>query len=95
MRMGVRLTPSPPPKKKTLKKPSLITLIQYFRYKIGLTGVLFLLEIHSNIKVEQNRKKDFQGQMFLSHKKNILLWRLNCLFWNKNFYFKKLKQIYK
>ena len=95
MRMGVRLTPSPPPKKKTLKKPSLITLIQYFRYKIGLTGVLSLLEIHCNIKVEQNRKKDSQGQMFLSHEKNILLWRLNCLFWNKNFYFKKLKQIYK
>ena len=41
------------PSKKRLK------LMQYFKDKIGSTGVLFLQETHSNSKVEQNWKEDF------------------------------------
>ena len=36
-------------------------LIQYFKEKIGSTGVLFLQETHSNNKVEQNWKGDLCG----------------------------------
>ena len=43
------------PYKKRLK------LIQYFKEKIGSTGVLFLQETHSNNKVEQNWKGDLCG----------------------------------
>ena len=36
-----------------------LKLMQYFKDKIGSTGVLFLQETHSNSKVEQNWKEDF------------------------------------
>ena len=44
-------------------------LIQYFKDKIRLTGVLFLQETHSNSKIEQKWKEDFKGQVFFSHGK--------------------------
>ena len=46
-----------------------LKLIQYFKYKIGSTGVLFLQESQSNSKIEQKSKKDFKGQVFFSHGK--------------------------
>ena len=47
-----------------------LKLTQYFKYKIGSTGVLFLQETHSDSKVEQKWKKDFKGPVFLSHGKS-------------------------
>ena len=44
-----------------------LKLIQYFKDKIGSTGVLFLQETHSNSKIEQKWKEDFKGQVFFSH----------------------------
>ena len=55
-----------------------LKLIQYFKDKIGLTGVLFLQETHSNSKVEQKWKEDFKGQVLFSHG--------NCLLWKRNFF---------
>ena len=46
-----------------------LKLIQYFKDKIGSTGVLFLQETHSNSKIEQKWKEDFKGQVFFSHGK--------------------------
>ena len=46
-----------------------LKLIQYFKDKIRLTGVLFLQETHSNSKIEQKWKEDFKGQVFFSHGK--------------------------
>ena len=36
--------------------------MQYFKDKIGSTGLLFLQETHSDSKVEQTWKEDFKGQ---------------------------------
>ena len=41
--------------------------IQYFKDKIGSTGLLFLQDTHSNRKIEQKWKEDFKGQTFFSH----------------------------
>ena len=41
-----------------------LKLMQYFKDKIGLTGVLFLQETHSERKVEQEWKEDFKGPFF-------------------------------
>ena len=46
-----------------------LKLIQYFKEKIGSTGVLFLQETHSSSKVEQKWKEDFKGHVFFSHGK--------------------------
>ena len=46
-----------------------LKLIQYFKQKIGSTGVLFLQETHSSGKVEQKQKEDFKGHVFFSHGK--------------------------
>ena len=46
-----------------------LKLIQYFKDKIGSTGVLFLQETHSNSKIEQKWKEDFKGQVFFSQGK--------------------------
>ena len=46
-----------------------LKLIQYFKEKIGSTGVLFLQETHSSSKVEQKWKEDFKGHVFFSHRK--------------------------
>ena len=39
-------------------------LIQYFKDKIGSTGVLFLQKTHSDIKVKQKWKEDFKSPIF-------------------------------
>ena len=59
-----------------------LKLIQYFKDKIVSTGVLFLQETHSGSKVEQKGNKDFKGPGFFLK----ILWRLNCLHWNRNVY---------
>ena len=51
------------PSKKRLK------LIQYFKDNIGLTGVLFLQETHSDSKVEQKQREGFKGHVFFSQGK--------------------------
>ena len=38
--------------------------MQYFKDKIGLTGVLFLQETDSDSKVEQEWKEGFKGPFF-------------------------------
>ena len=38
--------------------------MQYFKDKIGSTGVLFLQETHSDGKVKQKQKEDFKGPVF-------------------------------
>ena len=56
--------------------------MQYFKVKIGSTGVLFLQETHSGSKVEQKWKEDFNGHVFFSHRKTNssgLLWKLLML----------------
>ena len=40
--------------------------MQYFKDKIGSTGVLFLQETHSNSRVEQKWKEDLEGPFFLT-----------------------------
>ena len=44
-----------------------LKLIQYFKDKIGSTGLLFLQETHSNSEIEQKWKESFKGQVFFSH----------------------------
>ena len=44
--------------------------MQYFKDKIGSTGVLFLQETHSDSKVGQRQKEDFKGPVFFSHGKS-------------------------
>ena len=46
-----------------------LKLIQYFKDKIGSTGVLFLQETDFNSKIEQKWKEDFKGQVVFSHGK--------------------------
>ena len=46
-----------------------LKLMQYFKGKIGSTGVLFLQETHSDSKVEQKWKEDFKDRVFFSHGK--------------------------
>ena len=62
-----------------------LKLMQYFKDKIGSSGVLFLQETHSNSKVEKKWKNDFKGPIFFPRKVKFF-WRLNCLFWNRNVY---------
>ena len=59
-----------------------LKLIQHFKDKIVSTGILFLQETHSDSKVEQKRNKDFKRPVFFLK----MLWRLNCLPWNRNVY---------
>ena len=49
-----------------------LKLIQYFKGKIGSTGVLFLQETHSDSKVEQKWKVNFKGHVCFSHGKKII-----------------------
>ena len=41
-----------------------LELVQYFKNKIGSTGVLLLKETYSYSKVEQKWKEDFKVQFF-------------------------------
>ena len=47
--------------------------MQYFKEKIGSTGVLFLQETHSDSKVEQKWKEDFKGPVFFLTESQILV----------------------
>ena len=62
-----------------------LKLMQYFKYKIGSTGVLFLQETHSDSKVGQ-KCKYFKGPVFFFSWKVKFLWRFNCLLWNRDVY---------
>ena len=53
--------------KNAIKLKEIENIIQYFEENIGPTGELFLQENHSSSKVEQKRKKDFNGHVFFSH----------------------------
>ena len=50
-----------------------LKLMQYFKDKIELTGVLFLQETHSDSKVEQKWKEDFKGPVFFLTEIQILV----------------------
>ena len=50
-----------------------LKLMQYFKDKIGSSGVLFLQETHSNSKVEQKWKNDFKGPILFPTESQILL----------------------
>ena len=50
-----------------------LKLIQYFKGKIGSTGVLFLQETHSHSKIEQKWKEDFKGQVETNKEGRILI----------------------
>ena len=50
--------------------------IQFFKDKIGSTGVLFLQETHSDSNVKEKWKEDFTDQFFFSRKVKFL-WRLS------------------
>ena len=56
--------------------------LQYFKEKIGSTGVLFLQETHSSSKVEQKWKEDFKGHVFFSHEKTNSFGVLTAYFRN-------------
>ena len=56
-----------------------LILIQYFKDKIGSTGVLLLQETYSYSKVEQKWKEDVKGQVFFSSNVKFL-WRLTAYF---------------
>ena len=66
-----------------------LKLIQYFKDKIGSTGVLFLQETHSNSKIEQKWKEDFKGQVFFSHGKTNSCGILTAYFEKETFFVKK------
>ena len=44
-----------------------LKLIQYFKDKIGSTGVLFLQETYTTSKEEQKLKGNFKVHVFFSH----------------------------
>ena len=60
-----------------------LKLIQYFKEKIGSTGVLFLQETHSSSKVEQNGKRILRIMFSLPTEKKFS-WCPNCLLWKRN-----------
>ena len=69
--------------------------MQYFKDKIGSTGVLFLQETHSDSKVEQKWKEDFKGPIFFSHGKSNSCGVLIAYFGTGTFIVKNNKQIRK
>ena len=49
-------------------------LIQYFKDKIGSTGVLYLQKTHSDIKVKQKWKEDFKSPIsFLMESQTLVV----------------------
>ena len=72
-----------------------LKLIQYFKEKIGSTGVLFLQETHSSSKVEQKWKEDFKGHVFFSHGKTNSCGVLTAYFRKETFNVKKKELIRK
>ena len=72
-----------------------LKLIQYFKDKIGSTGVLFLQETNSNSKIEQKWIEDFKGQVFFSHGKANSCIVLIPSFGRETFFVKKQELIRK
>ena len=66
-----------------------LKLIQYFKEKIGPTGVLFLQETYSTSKVEQKWKEDFQGHVLFSHGKTNFCGVLTAYIGKETFNVKK------
>ena len=64
-----------------------LKLIQYFKEKIGSTGVLFLQE--TNCKVQQKWKEDLKGHVFFSHGKTNSCGVLTAYFGKETFNVKK------
>ena len=64
-------------------------LIQYFKDKVELTGVLFLRETHSNSKIKLKWKKDFKGQVFFSPGKTNSCSVVTAYFGKETFLLKK------
>ena len=64
-------------------------LIQYFKDKIGSTGVLFLQETHPHSKVEQKWKQEFKGQVFFSYGNSNSCGVLTAYFGTETFTIKK------
>ena len=65
--------------------------LQYFKEKIGSTGVLFLQETHSSSKVEQKWKVDFKDHVFFSHGKTTFCGVLTSYFGKETFNVNKQK----
>ena len=63
-----------------------LKLIQYFKDKIGSTGILFLQETHSNSKMEQKWKEDSKDQVFFSHGKTNSCGVLTAHFGKETFF---------
>ena len=63
--------------------------MQYFKEKIGSTGVSFRREIQSSSKVEQKWKEDFKGRVFFSHGKTNSCGVLTTYLGKKTFNVKK------
>ena len=66
-----------------------LKLIQSFKEKIGLAGVLFLQETHSSSNVEQKWKEDFKSHVFFSHGKTNSCGVLTAYFGKETFNVKK------
>ena len=69
-----------------------LKLIQSFKEKIGLAGVLFLQETHSSSNVEQKWKEDFKSHVFFSHGKTNSCGVLTAYFEKETFNVKKKKK---
>ena len=63
-----------------------LKLVQYFKDKIGSTGVLFLQETHCSSKIKQKWKEDFKGQIFFSHGKSNFCGVLIAYFGKETFF---------
>ena len=66
-----------------------LKLIQSFKEKIGLAGVLFLQETHSSSNVEQKWKEGFKSHVFFSHGKTNSCGVLTAYFEKDTFIVKK------
>ena len=66
--------------------------MQYFKEKIGSTGVLFLQETHCSSKVGQKWKEDFKGHVFFSHRKTNSCGVLTTYFGNETFTVEKKQE---
>ena len=63
--------------------------IQYFKAKIGSTGVLFLQKTHPNSKTKTKMERGLLRSSFIFSGKNKFLWCPNCLLWERNFFSQK------
>ena len=72
-----------------------LKLMQYFKEKLGSTGVLFIQETRSSSKVEQKWKEDFKGHAFFSYRKTNSCGVLTAYFGKETFTVKNKKLIRK